>query len=327
LAAIRSRRGFTLIEMLVVIAIIAILIALLLPAVQKVREAAARTKCQNNLKQIGLALHNYHDAFNLLPSGLGAQGDRQTVSVGNATAPTNPANLRVQSWLVQILPYVEQNALKDQLPLRPTDPPISTQLKIPVNTTYTTVVGLFICPSDPRGGSSPVHVAGLPAPTYYAGVGGTDSASVKWPNCDGLFYWRSRLRLVDIHDGTSNTLAAGERPPAFAFDFGGWQSLDTVNFRYGTPEWEFDTIQYMANTDIAPYGAANGVDCTFPALYGPGWYQNNCDFNHFWSNHVNGANFVFADGSVRFVPYSARSIMVKLATRSGGELFDSGLID
>src|SRR5438552_4473560 len=232
------RAAFTLIEMLVVIAIIAILIALLLPAVQKVREAAARTKCQNNLKQVGLALHNFHDAFNLLPPGLGAQGDRQAVSVATATAATNPANLRVQSWLVHILPYIEQTALHDNLPLRPIDPPMSSQMKIPVNTAYTTVVQTYICPSDPRGISSPANVPGLPAPTYYAGVGGTDSASTKWPKCDGVLFWRSRLRLVDIHDGTSNTLAAGERPPSFNFDFGGWQSLDTVNFRYGTPEWE-----------------------------------------------------------------------------------------
>jgi prepilin-type N-terminal cleavage/methylation domain-containing protein/prepilin-type processing-associated H-X9-DG protein len=326
------RRGFTLIELLVVIAIIAILIGLLLPAVQKVREAAARAKCQNNMKQIGLALHNFHDTFYAFPPALGAIGDRTAMApwtTSNAyLAPTNPINQRVQSWLAHILPYVEQNALKDQLPLQPIDTVASTAFNIPNNDLSNRPVSVYQCPSDPRGGNLTSLGGGAYRPaalTWYAAVGGIDSGSVTWPLAEGVIFWRSRINIPGIPDGTSNTFMAGERPPGPApfYAYGWWQSLDTINWRYGAPAWEFDTVQYMSNTVASPVSSSTltNTPCSFPTNFGPGDVRNSCDFNHFWSCHTNGANFVFADGSVHFMPYTtSRPLMIGFSTRAGGEV-------
>jgi prepilin-type N-terminal cleavage/methylation domain-containing protein/prepilin-type processing-associated H-X9-DG protein len=333
----RPRRGFTLIELLVVIAIVAILMGLLLPAVQKVREAAARAKCSHNLKQLGLALHNFHDTYLALPPGLGAINDRMAMAPWTQSnvyqAPTLPPNQRVQSWLVHILPYIEQTPLHDGLPLQPIDPPASQAFNIPDNDYSARHVPMFECPSDPRGGS--IEWPGTAsyrraAATWYAGVGGVDSGAPTWPLSEGLLYWRSRIVLQQIADGTSNTLAIGERPPARGLSDmtqvsnGWWQGADTINWRYGnTPAWEYDTIQYVENTaGSVTINFETRQPCTFPTFYQRGDVINSCDFNHFWSSHANGAHFAFADGSVHFLPYTARPIMKALATRNGGEVTD-----
>lgn len=318
-----QRTGFTLIELLVVMAIISTLMGLLLPAVQKVRESANRTTCSNNLRQIGMALLSYHDGLRSLPPGLGAAGDKQSVTVSNFKAPTNPPNLRVHSWMVHILPYIEQQNVRDGLSLRPSDPSKAAQFNVPSTDTGKNPINTFICPSDPRGSVAIPFDGGPPKTglTNYAGVGGTDSAwSGRWPKSDGLLFWRSRVAMNDIRDGTSQTIMVGERPPSKNLEFGYWQSLDTIGWNKGGPDWEFDTIQYTGNTDIAPFGTNGGTPCPFPTFYGPGRLDNNCDFNHFWSHHPFGAGFVFADGSVRFLPYSAAPVMNALATRNGGEM-------
>jgi prepilin-type N-terminal cleavage/methylation domain-containing protein/prepilin-type processing-associated H-X9-DG protein len=326
------RRAFTLIELLVVVAIIAVLIGLLLPAVQRVREAAARSKCTNNLKQMGLALHMFHDVNLVFPPGEGALKDARNNSGAQMQVPI-PSNLRIQSWMSRILPFIEQDSLYKNLPLSPPNASFSTQYGVPVNDIGSLPVDTYVCPSDPRGkvgfgGGNPQNAGGDFAAaglTFYAGVGGSDSWMTSWPRADGILYWRSAVTFGDITDGMSNTLAVGERPPAADLGFGWWQSGDTYNFLGITTAWEWDTVQYVANTMGSPYSTNGdgGPPCPFPAFYGTGRLDNQCDFNHFWSNHTGGANFLFCDGSVRFLPYSARPVMPMLATRAGGENADT----
>jgi type II secretory pathway pseudopilin PulG len=331
---------------LVVIAIVAVLIGLLLPAVQKVREAAARAKCSNNLKQLGLALHNFQDAYNRLPPGLGAILDPGPIDAPKINPSTvdntylqqrDPSRggfwVRDQSWLASVLPYIEQKALKDSLPLQPTDLIVEKTFNIPNNQNGGLPVVTFQCPSDPRGGNLVSQNGGSyrkQALTWYAGIGGTDWASTDWPLSDGTLFWRSKLSLTDISDGTSNTIAIGERPPgATAFDVnfnGWWQSYDGYNLRNAFAGYESDTVQYVHNTiavaDASTKSNLTGTPCSFPALFGPGNAYESCDFNHPWSLHPGGALFAFGDGSVRFLPYTVEPLLPALATRSGGETTD-----
>ncbi|HZY90713.1 MAG TPA: DUF1559 domain-containing protein, partial [Gemmataceae bacterium] len=218
----RARRGFTLIELLVVIAIIAILIGLLLPAVQKVREAAARMKCTNNLKQIGLALHNFHDANNRFPPGY----------VDGNTDPNSTPDNDVGpgwGWATFLLPYVEQDNLYKQINLsQPIGVGVNAQVSLQALTIHQ-------CPSDPLQQAFPVYDSSFTKPIAtvahgnyvgcngweecFNGAGGnpqggsgTDGLSgVLGSGGAGLFYRNSRTTFASITDGTSNTIVVGER--------------------------------------------------------------------------------------------------------------------
>jgi prepilin-type N-terminal cleavage/methylation domain-containing protein len=308
----RPRSGFTLIELLVVIAIIAVLIGLLLPAVQKVREAAARTQCINNMKQFGLALHNYHDTNQRLPDG-------NTMYQGNK-APYQGS----WSWMAQCLPFLEQdNAYRQAITFSTSG---GNHWYSWYNPTCALKMKIFNCPSDSRGSqSAPGATFGLPvdqAITGYLGNSGT-TATAK----DGVLFQGSKVTLQQISDGTSNTLLVGERPPSSDLDFGWWfaaygydglgngDCLMTSN--------DLAIAKYFLNNSNAVGTQPTCYTSVPAALIGlqPGQPKYFCDSAHYWSFHTGGAQFLNCDGSARFVSYSTNSVLPALSTRNGGEVF------
>lgn len=286
-----TRRAFTLLELLVVIGIIGVLCGFLLSAVQNVRASAARVKCQNNLRQVGLALHQYHGSWQALPPG---------TSSGKSAQP-------FLNWHARILPYLEHEALWRQILDAFQDNP--DFLYVPPHTNRSVVVSMFVCPSDGRTRVSDSETA--IANTTYLGVAGT---SVR--DADGLLFLDSAVRLTSILDGASQTLLVGERPPSPDGGYGWWYAGWGQN-----KDGAFDGIMGVQELNRPE----NDVDAGDPGCP-PGPYHftagrstNHCDTFHYWSRHSGGGNFLFADGSVRFMSYSADSIIVSLATRAGGE--------
>lgn len=271
------RMGFTLIELLVVIAIIAILIALLVPAVQKVREAAARIQCSNNLKQIGLACHSYHDVNKVLPPGYTATAAYHSTSPG-------------WGWAAHILPYIEQdNAFQKINLLQPLETqPIIQQM-----------ISVYLCPADTTPpGPFPISNALMStictaAPCSYAATCGSDASEVDDFDGNGIFYRNSRTHLTDISDGTSNTTMIGDRA-----------CMDSLGIWAGAPN----------GAVIRPGPSNPWQNAVGPApalvLVHNNWINITTDsdggLDDFSSKHFGGVNLVFADGSVRFI----RSITV-----------------
>ncbi len=287
------RGGFSLVELLVVIGILGLLMGLLLPAVQRAREAAARTACQVNLKQIGLACHAYHDSHGRLPPAYMSLNTGRSGTTG------------VLMWTVLLLPYIEQEPLWGQTLRAYEIEPIS--YRNPPHIGLATVIRGYVCPSDPRLLEPLTDENGITAAyTSYMGVGGGSKA-------DGAMRADSGVRFAEITDGTSQTLLVGERPPPGVDLVGSWYS-DMVDGSW-TDTFGHGPYLLAADPIVAPVGGCRG-----PFHFGPGQIENTCDRFHFWSLHPGGANFLFCDGSVHFLAYSAVGVLPALATRNGGEV-------
>ncbi|HBN77136.1 MAG TPA: prepilin-type cleavage/methylation domain-containing protein [Planctomycetaceae bacterium] len=285
------RRGFTLIELLVVIAIIAILVALLLPAVQQAREAARRSSCKNNLKQLGLALHNYHDTHNVFPPG----------QIRGYVANPNREFGNGFSWGALILPFLEQSALYDSL-----DPRIG----IFVGQNKTAVqqvngISVALCPSDsdrPRtrtaNGSADInYMTSIPTTSYHGSAGAfnnwSDSTSAK---LSGGFFTTDPGRpstMASIKDGTTNTIAIGEKSGAlnnqgsFLGHNHGTRTQGMDDFANAQDHWLCYALYPITNNGPAPSQSTN----------------------RFGSEHDGGAQFLMADGSVRFISENIQHLL------------------
>jgi prepilin-type N-terminal cleavage/methylation domain-containing protein/prepilin-type processing-associated H-X9-DG protein len=288
----RTPKGFTLIELLVVIAIIGILIALLLPAVQAARESARRAQCTNNLKQIGLACHSYHDAQKSFPPGYVA-------------AATYPDTTPGWGWGAYLLPYMEQEAVYRQIDFRQ---PVENSPAIQ------TLVAAFLCPSDspPQSAFSisdaAMNTIAQAAPSSYAASVGDNTYEADEPECNGIFYRNSWTRIVDILDGTSHTAMLGDR--AWVIAKGVWAgSPNDAVVRPGLRNtWQTTT----AASPVFVLARCNGINVNDDADGG---------LDDFASNHVGGVNFLFADGSVRFVPNATdQHVIWAWGTKAGGEI-------
>jgi prepilin-type N-terminal cleavage/methylation domain-containing protein len=281
---LHTRRGFTLIELLVVVAVIAVLIALLLPAVQQAREGARRMQCRNNLCQLALALHNYHDAHRVLPPG----------SV-NETGPVQAGTVTDNhfGWIAQILPQLDEVNRWRQFDFTLTSyqQPATGGLSAPP---------VLHCPSNPSGGHC------------YAGCHHDAAAPIDIDN-NGVLFLNSSIRLRDIADGKAYTLVVGEILPGV---FGGsWFQGTEATLRYcGT------SLDVLDSSDMTSYFQAVRELEGQEGETAPGTIAANFPMT-FGSIHADGTHFALADGAVRFV--SARvdqSILRRLGNRRDGEI-------
>ena len=287
---VKSQRvGFTLIELLVVIAIIAVLIALLLPAVQQAREAARRTQCRNNLRQIGLALANYEGSFVVFPPGvLGASA---------TSTQTNP----LHTWQTQLLPNLDLSPLY-----------ASYNFNAPFDHSTNVVavqkaISVFVCPSQVIDAT----LIGTWGPSHYAGNAGTQSGAN-----DGILFPLSSVRINEITDGTSSTIMAGE----IRFETAGWACGSLLSSGGGGTG-----INQGFSRAVLRWWKCSST-CAKPGINPPvTTCSSSCERKlQFSSSHTGGCHLLFADGHVQFLADSTDANLQKsLMTKGNGEAIDA----
>lgn len=285
-----TRPGFTLIEVIVVIAIISILVGLLLAGVQKVRSQSARIACQNQFRQVALGTLHCHDQFGAFPPGLSVDSDQK--------------KYKYMGWTARILPFVDQGNLWNAVEKAyRTDPDQDDFYGWAEHREILKIrVVLYQCPSDHPGRIE--SNAFRPAFTWILGSSGTSHQKP-----DGIFFKDSHVKIAMISDGTTNTILLGERPPSNSGSLGWWYRGWGQN-RDGSAEMVLGVREintWSSNCPAGPYSFSSGSP------------TNQCSIFQFWSLHPQGANFAFADGSVKFLSFSVDTIVDRLATRAGGE--------
>jgi prepilin-type N-terminal cleavage/methylation domain-containing protein/prepilin-type processing-associated H-X9-DG protein len=277
-----TRRAFTLIELIVVIAIVAIMAALLLPAVQAARETARRTKCLNHLRQMGIALQHYHDSHGVFPAGY-----LSTAAYNNGQNDTAPG----WGWVSTTLPFMEEMPVWSQinfsLPVEHPANMAAVRARLPV----------LVCPSDilPGGAFAVSNDAGAvvcqAAPASYAACAGDDASELADLTGRGVFFRNSHIRIADITDGTSGTMLVGERA---------WSNAQAI--------WAGAPAGGLLARGVQNPNVGGGAEA-YPAaaLVLAHAHLNNAEtdldggLDDFSSNHAGGGNFLFADGAARFI--------------------------
>ncbi|PQO41914.1 DUF1559 domain-containing protein [Blastopirellula marina] len=316
------RRGFTLVELLVVIAIIGVLIALLLPAVQQARESARRMQCSNNLKQIGLAMHTYHDVHGAFPAGFWRRTPYTLSTFGGPG----------WGWGAAILPQIEQNARFEALNINngayTSDDAAVLQYSQPLIPGYR-------CPSAPGKDVNDVMVSGSATYSHglstYKGVFGDKNTQASYSDnkdgCDiaqgscvnggnGMFSANSSVKLRDVTDGTTNTVMVGE----IAFGPNGAKDASGNAISYLGAVWIGVTTS-GAKSNVATFQTLRGIDANGNTERS--YVINGTNSRSFSSHHPGGAQFVLSDGSARFYSATIDQLMInRISARNDGQVIE-----
>jgi prepilin-type N-terminal cleavage/methylation domain-containing protein/prepilin-type processing-associated H-X9-DG protein len=290
------RQAFTLLELLVVVALIGLIVGLTLAAVQKVRSAATRVTCQDHLRQSALACAHYEMQVGRYPVGCSYEGDK---------SPT-----KYRTWMALLLPYLEQDALWRQSETAFRAHPDFRHPAHPIAVT----IPQFVCPADARARttydflySEAEGVSRMALCSYQGNQGRSEAAR------DGILFVDSRVRAADVADGLSTTILIGERPPSNDLRMGWWYGGTGFDLQ-GTLDSVLGTRERNLSSDSRWWKCGVG-----PFDFKAGSVSDPCAVWQFWSPHPGGAHFAFCDGSVRFLRYGATDILAAQSTRSGGE--------